>query len=717
MDFAPDTVLHNRYRIIRLLGRGGMGSVYLAFDQSLEIQVAVKQNHNPSPESTNQFLREARLLASLRHPNLPRVIDYFINGQNQFLVMDYIPGEDFGSLLKKEGVQNLEKVLDWAVQLGHALTYLHSQDPPVIHRDIKPANIKSDPEGNPILVDFGIAKADHTSQATAAGATGYTPGFAPPEQYGYARTGPYSDQYALAATLYTLLANHSPADSVKRVLKEAVLTPLNLLNPNIPSHVHLAIEKGLSLRPEDRFESVDAFIRALTNPHEMATVVGIPDHLPVIEPITDPAGVTTAAIDAIPTGTDMPSAAPKTKKKRIGLILGGIFTGIIVCAISGYLIFNNFFGGNNNNQQSSIEATQTLLANTAMVLAERETEMAQAANSTPTSTQEPTEVPTATMTATPEASATPTVTPTPNVIGGGGKVAFVSNRGDGETFQIWAMEVAIDNNGQLYALNLEQLTTDEGDKFQPAWSPDGTKLLYSAPALPAENGLDIWMLDLAADPPQAVNLSQRPGDDLDPTWSPDASKIAFTNKNRWTEVLQVVIMEPDGSGQYRISGDYYEYDPVWSPDMEWLLNVIFARSHDYLHIRPWVYNEAPYATPYPTSAPYDRTQHFGSMGNVEDPAWSPDGVFLSYTKLWNDTKQIFVSKFTSYGTTTTQLSNVSQMDYEPDWAADSSWIVFTSERDGNSAPEIYIMTSTGLLQTNLTNNEAVDMQPDWQTFK
>ena len=157
MDLSPDTVLHDRYRIQRLLGSGGMGAVYLAFDQALEHPVAVKINQAVNPESIAQFKNEARLLATLRHPNLPRVSDYFIEGENQFLVMDYIPGDDLKSRIMQYGPVPQDQVLRLAQQLGSALSYLHHLDPPIIHRDVKPANLKLSPEGEIILVDFGLA--------------------------------------------------------------------------------------------------------------------------------------------------------------------------------------------------------------------------------------------------------------------------------------------------------------------------------------------------------------------------------------------------------------------------------------------------------------------------------------------------------------------------------------------------------------------------------
>ena len=123
MELTPDTILKDRYRIIRMLGKGGMGAVHLAYDISLENQVAVKSNHSLGEDSKDQFLREARLLATLRHPNLPRVIDHFIEDEIQYLVMDYIPGTDFDTLVDEEGSQSLEDVIEWSTQLGSALRY------------------------------------------------------------------------------------------------------------------------------------------------------------------------------------------------------------------------------------------------------------------------------------------------------------------------------------------------------------------------------------------------------------------------------------------------------------------------------------------------------------------------------------------------------------------------------------------------------------------
>jgi serine/threonine protein kinase len=156
MPFVSGEILNNRYRIVKLIGQGGFGAVYRAWDNSLNQPCAVKENLDTSQEAQRQFYREATLLASLRHSNLPRVTDHFlIPGQGQYLVMDFIEGQRLADLAACHGRGLTEaEVLPWLSQVCDALTYLHSQNPPVIHRDVKPQNIIVTPAGQAILVDF-----------------------------------------------------------------------------------------------------------------------------------------------------------------------------------------------------------------------------------------------------------------------------------------------------------------------------------------------------------------------------------------------------------------------------------------------------------------------------------------------------------------------------------------------------------------------------------
>ena len=209
MPLAIGQVLQNRYRIDALLGQGGMGAVYRATDLHLGGVVAVKENLEVSPDAQRQFVREAGLLYQLRHPCLPRVSDYFlVPGLGQYLVMDYIAGEDLDQILAR-GVRIPEQqAVAWIGQVLDALHFLHDQN--VIHRDVKPANVKITPQGHVYLVDFGLAKVYDPHARTTTGARGVTPGYAPPEQYGAGRTDARTDVYSAGATLYALLTGQQP---------------------------------------------------------------------------------------------------------------------------------------------------------------------------------------------------------------------------------------------------------------------------------------------------------------------------------------------------------------------------------------------------------------------------------------------------------------------------------------------------------------------------
>jgi ligand-binding sensor domain-containing protein len=264
MPLAIGTILENRYRIDALLGSGGMGAVYRAWDQRLDRHMAIKENALATPESARQFEREAKMLARLRHPNLPGVSDHFVgpNGA-QYLVMDYVEGEDLGQMLQRHGALEEAQAVAWIEQVSSALIYLHNQQPPVIHRDVKPGNVKITPQGEVYLVDFGIAKVGDAQAKTTMGALGVTPGFSPPEQYGQGGTDARSDVYALGATLYALLTGQTPPDSVQRAIRAAVLPPPRALRPDVGAAVAGAVEAALRTTPTDRPQTVAAFLAIL----------------------------------------------------------------------------------------------------------------------------------------------------------------------------------------------------------------------------------------------------------------------------------------------------------------------------------------------------------------------------------------------------------------------------------------------------------------------
>jgi serine/threonine-protein kinase len=262
-DAQGEITLQSRYRLESELGRGGFGAVYKAWDLNISRPCAVKENLDPSVEAARQFAREASVLANLSHPHLPRVTDHFsIPGKGQYLVMDFVDGEDLASILERDKEVPVQQAVEWALQVADALEYLHEQEPPVLHRDIKPANIRITRKNRAMLVDFGLVKLYSPGMQTTLGARAVTPGYAPPEQYGKGKTDVRTDIYALGATLYHILTGVEPLESVQRVSGERMPSP-NQLNPKIPVPLSQAIERALALDPAQRFQSVGEFRRAL----------------------------------------------------------------------------------------------------------------------------------------------------------------------------------------------------------------------------------------------------------------------------------------------------------------------------------------------------------------------------------------------------------------------------------------------------------------------
>lgn len=268
MHLTENTLLADRYRVSHLLGQGGMGAVYFAVDLRFrDSPVAVKQTlvGMQRDDLRRAFEREAMLLNHLRHPALPRVTDFFVQGNSDFLVMEYVPGVDLGTELVRRGTPfPIENVALWTDRLLDALAYLHSRTPPVIHRDIKPQNVRLTPEGEIVLLDFGLSKGSVGNASTmGSSVVAGTPNYAPPEQLGGRGTDERSDLYSLAATIYCLLTTAPPADANRRLMchvngEDDPTRPAHLLNPAIPPMVSGVLERALSLRTDGRPESAIA---------------------------------------------------------------------------------------------------------------------------------------------------------------------------------------------------------------------------------------------------------------------------------------------------------------------------------------------------------------------------------------------------------------------------------------------------------------------------
>ena len=265
-------VLDNRYEIEKIIEKGGMGAVYRALDRRLDNICAVKEmmdnfdNLDHRDYAIEKFKSEALILSKLRHPNIPRVWDYFIEEEKYYLVMDFVQGTNLHEILYSKPEQYLteDEVIDWGSQICDVLSYLHKHDPPIIYRDIKPANIMITSDNRAVLIDFGIAR---IFKPKVTGTMIGTQGYSPPEQY-RGKTDPRSDIYALGATMHHLVSGKDPQQDAP-----FSFVPIKELADHISDRLAAIIDKCLEFDMEDRFESAEQLRQALNGeieviPHE-----------------------------------------------------------------------------------------------------------------------------------------------------------------------------------------------------------------------------------------------------------------------------------------------------------------------------------------------------------------------------------------------------------------------------------------------------------------
>ncbi|MBN1811952.1 MAG: protein kinase [Anaerolineae bacterium] len=282
MALSSGEVIDNRYRIVKLLGQGGMGAVYRAWDMRLEKPIALKEmvpQFNLGDEMLaglrEQFRQEAQILATLVHPNLVRVTDYFSWDGKEYLVMDFVEGENLAERIARGGAQPEAQVLEWAGQLLAALGYCHKRG--VIHRDIKPQNIIITPEGQAVLVDFGLVKLwDPSAPETRTVMRGAgTPEYAPPEQYdmGAGHTDQRSDVYSVGATLYHALTGQVPPTATQRMASPSSFMSPRRINVELSPGTEAAVLKALEMAMEARYQSTEEMAQGLGTAPQPAVIV------------------------------------------------------------------------------------------------------------------------------------------------------------------------------------------------------------------------------------------------------------------------------------------------------------------------------------------------------------------------------------------------------------------------------------------------------------
>lgn len=255
------TLVDGKYRILDIVGQGGMSVVYLARNERANKSWAIKEVRKSGTENMevkqNSLIAETEMLKKLSHPYLPTIVDVIETEDTYLVVMDYIEGRDLGKILKENGAQDQEKVIEWAKELCDVLGYLHTRTPPIIYRDLKPANVMLKPDGKITLIDFGTAREIKVKDANDTVSLG-TRGYAAPEQFGAnAKTDARTDIYCLGATIYHLVTNHNPATA------PYVMEPIRQIIPTLSGGLEKIILKCTMPRPQDRYQSCAELMYAL----------------------------------------------------------------------------------------------------------------------------------------------------------------------------------------------------------------------------------------------------------------------------------------------------------------------------------------------------------------------------------------------------------------------------------------------------------------------
>jgi serine/threonine protein kinase len=726
MTLERGALLHKRYRIIEILGQGGMGSVYRAVDENLGVDVAVKENLFTTDEYARQFRLEAVILANLRHPNLPRVTDHFVIGdQGQYLVMDHIEGEDLRQRMERVGNITEDDAILIGAAICDALAYLHTRKPPILHRDLKPGNVKITPDGHMFLVDFGLAKVLHGSQATTTGARAMTPGYSPPEQYGTARTDPRTDIYSLGATLYAALSGIIPEDGLARAMDNTQLTPLRKRNSKVSRRLAAAIEKAMGIDPADRFQNAEEFKRALLGSKSKT------QHLPgeyVIEPpppdgaeevrqspierISDPSnGKLGTAKEASAEG-ELPVFKPRRKKKKGRRVLSIFLWTILLLSLATVAAVRfgpqfvpaeilSILSPLNDINIPFLPGTQTPTSRPAPTASSVPVD---APLFTPTPvppTATFTLAPTETLKPTLEFTATPDDTPVPvtTSLGGGlGQIVFASSR---------------EGIPQLYRVNsdgtdLQKITDLPEGACQPSWSPDGAQLVFTSPCpgrgefyetLYYESSLYI----INADGTGLKALTPAPGSDFDPAWSPDGTRIAFTSvREGFRQIYSLEVSSGAVTLLTNTASDVESSQPAWSPDSASIAYTV-QRVGTY---QVWLM----------TDTGQEATQVARSGQELWDflPAWAPDGmtIYFSQRQLGRFRPWLMrvIAEDLSQDPKRMEFPTpIEDLSFSPD----GLWLAFEG-MDNSGNRDIYFITVAGSGRTRLTNDAKIDFDPAWR---
>lgn len=725
MTLEKDTLLHNRYRIIEILGQGGMGSVYRAVDENLGVHIALKENLFTTDEYARQFRLEAVILANLRHPNLPRVSDHIVLGdQGQYLVMDFIEGEDLRFRMERMGMLAEDDAVHIGASICDALSYLHSRKPPILHRDIKPGNVKITPDGHIYLVDFGLAKVyQSASQATTTGARAMTPGYSPPEQYGTARTDPRTDIYSLGATLYAALCGIIPEDGLARAMDNAQLTPLRKRNPKVSRRLAAAIEKAMAVDPSDRFQTAEDFKKALLGAKSKTqqipgsyTVVPPPPDVFLSREMDEVAASSIkektpprAPMGPLPSPTkvedDQPFVSPLKRqkdreRKRRNSLVRFVFILLFLLVASVPFLAPGILPGNVRAMIPFLVPTSTATpTRTPTSLPTNTVTLTATSTQLPTATTRP-----ATATSAPTNTFIPgiggTVLPTTilTIGGGSGQIAFASSRAG--LPQIYLADLALNS--------VTQITNIPNGACQPSWSPDGLKLVFISPCKGMDDiyfNASLYIIN--ADGTDLVQIAPGSGGDFDPAWSPDGKSILFTSLR--TGQMEIFSIDAEDltfitqitKGAARVEARY----PAWSHDGS---QIVYAVKRFGVY-QIWIMKA--------DGTEQEQIIRSGVAYTDYLPAWSPSGDLIIFNQRC---ATVFCNPYlrsvSSTDRSDTQgqrmqinLVTIQNVDYSPD----GFYLAYEGVEEDNNV-DVFYMTAAGGGRTRITTDKGPDFHPVWR---
>ncbi len=679
---GEDAILSERYKVISVLGYGAMGAVYLAKDSRLvgrrcaikENRPAANANVEIKAQSREQFLAEASILARLDHPNLPKVSDFFIIDDREYLVMDYIEGEDLDSRIQRaQEPINQDIVVNWADQVLDALAYLHDQKPqPIVHRDIKPANIRVNMQDRVRLVDFGLVKVmDSQNMATKVELRGLgTPAYAPLEQFAdsESHTDPRSDVYSLGATMYHLLTHLYPPDVHQRVLDPAKLIPPHELNASLSPNVEQVILKAMSIHPDERYQTAQEMRQALVEAKQVP--VGLVATAPVAAAVAPPAQ---------PAKKSLSGGMPIWVASVLGVVAV-----LLVLILVAYFVFGPIFG----SKTQTVPPTQP-----AVVVAEPTEDVVLTATPTESVVQSlgdaPTDTPTivvedsaqdsiATEEPTAEATEEPTAKPIEEATTEPIEEAPPPPQGLSPASLVGTIAYSV-FNGESYDLYLGQADGSgtqyfQGGASQPAFSPDGSRIAFHSWQIDSRG---LIAMDLGSG--RQIRVASFFEDQL-PTWSVDGSEIILLSRregDRKSRLYRVSSIHEGDDGTIFAEGEYPSIGPGGQ-----------------LVFRGWGLTAPGLRLAAP---PYDNFQPLTDSNEDNAPVISPDGQKVAFMSKRDGNWEIYVVNID--GSSLQRLTETQVQEGIPAWSPDGQAIAFASDRDGVWA--IWAMAVDGSNQQQL----------------